>query len=65
MTRAKETFDSSRTPTMDEVILPAVSLPDPDVVSRAGLALGLLGGDKTEAVEKVQEGSDDETSDEG
>jgi len=44
MTRPKETFDSSRTPTMDAVNLPVpdVSQPPPEVIERVGRALGLV-----------------------
>lgn len=64
MTRAKETYDSSRTPTMDEMVLPAVSTPEPDVNLRAGRALGLVGELKPETPEDPPEVSDVETSDE-
>jgi hypothetical protein len=44
-TRSKETFDSSRTPTMDEVDRPVPEVSDPpaDVIEKAGAFLGLSG----------------------
>lgn len=61
-TRTKETFDSSKTPTMDAVDLPSpeVSNPPADVVERAGVLLGLSGADAEQKVESADERSADE-----
>lgn len=65
-TRPKETFDSSKTPTMDEVDLPVpeVSHPPPEVVEKAGLILGLLGGEAEPSSAEGEESSDGSPSDE-
>lgn len=61
-TRLKETFDSSRTPTMDEVDLPSpqVSNPPPDIIEHAGVLLGLSGVDAEQKGETADERSADE-----
>lgn len=64
-TRPKETYDSSKTPTMDEVDLPVpeVSHPPADVIERAGMMLGLVGGE-AEVSAEGEESSDEPPSNE-
>jgi hypothetical protein len=61
-TRLKETFDSSRTPTMDEVDLPSPQVSDPsaDVIEHAGVLLGLSGVAAEQSAEPADERSDEE-----